>query len=73
MNTVIDSGATDHCFVRGDIFADYVTFTKLISGRTAGRGTTFEIASHSTIRMQIEVNKREVDLVLRNVLHMPGL
>ena len=38
VNTVIDSGATDHCFVRRDVFADYVAFTKPISGRTVWEG-----------------------------------
>ena len=63
--TVIDSGATDHCFVDFSAFTEYEKFEVPLIGRTAKKGTSFMITGQGTVKMAIEVeNRRVVDLTL---------
>jgi len=41
--TVIDSGATDHCFADFSAFTEYKKFKAPLIGRTAKKGTSFMI------------------------------
>jgi len=72
--TVIDSGATDHCFADFLAFTEYEKFEVPLIGRTAEKGTSFMIMGQGTVKMAIEVeNRRVVDLTLWDVLYTPGL
>ena len=72
--TVIDSGATDHCFADFLAFTEYKKFDAPLTGRTAEKGISFTITGQGTVKMAIEVkNERVVDLTLQNVLHTPEL
>ncbi|KAJ3552016.1 hypothetical protein NP233_g12967 [Leucocoprinus birnbaumii] len=71
--TVIDSGATDHCFVHRHDFVKYTRFTNPMLGRTAEKGLTFEIIGQGTVTMAVDVGEKVVELTLNDVLHTPGL
>jgi len=72
--TVIDLGATDHCFVDFLAFTKYKKFNASLTGRTAEKVTSFTITDQGTVKMAIEVESgRVVNLTLWDVLYTPEL
>ena len=70
--TLADTAATEHLFVdRGD-FDEYTPITSR-QGSTAKTGGAFKIIGTGTVRKQVELDGKPVDVCFVNALHAPDL
>ena len=74
LNTVIDSGTTNHCFVDISMFTKYKRFSSPLAKKTIEKKMSFMIARQRTVKIKIEIQKRRIiNLNLHNVLYTLGL
>ncbi|KAG5717994.1 hypothetical protein E4T56_gene1712 [Termitomyces sp. T112] len=71
--TFADSGASDHCFVRWEDFAEYTQLTQPRKGKAATQDGVFCIIGQGTVKKQIQTNQGISELVFCNTLHTPDL
>jgi len=71
--TLIDSGASDHCFVKRSFFALYSTLDNPPMGLSAGKESTFEITEKEKVEFLTNINDVQRKITFNNVLHTPGL
>lgn len=70
---MIDSGASDHCFVKRSFFASYSTLDNPPMGLSAGKESTFEITGKGKVEFLTNINDVQRKITFNNVLHTPGL
>lgn len=74
IDTVIDSGITDHCFADVNVFTKYKKFEILLVRRIAEKGTNFSIAGQETVRMTIKVEDgKKMNLIFQDILYTSEL
>ena len=71
--TLIDSGASDHCFADKSIFSSYTPLVNPSEGLSAGEGSVFSIIGKEDVKFQTYINGRVRNIILEDVLHTPKL
>jgi len=71
--TLIDSGASDHCFVDKSMFSSYTPLINPSEGLSAGEGSVFSIIGKGDVKFQTYINGRVRNIILEDVLHTPEL
>jgi len=71
--TLIDSGASDHCFTNKTLFKKYTPLSQTISGLSAGKGSTFDIIGKGTIEFCTTVNGISKKISIDDILYTPSL
>lgn len=71
--TLLDSGASDHCFVDRSLFSKYQMFSPPRKGNSAGKDSTFTIEGTGTVEFTMIVEGVHSRIVLSDVLHTPHL
>lgn len=71
--TLLDSGASDHCFVQKGRFSDYKAISPPRTGNSAGKGSTFSIEGSGTAEFLTAVNGVAAKIVMKGCLHTPQL
>jgi len=71
--TLIDSGASDYCFVERSFLASYNTLDNPPMGLSAGKELTFEITGKGRVEFLTNVNDVQRKITFDNALHTPGL
>jgi len=71
--TLIDSGASDHCFADKSMFTTYRPLKQPSEGLSAERNSMFSIVGKGDIELHTFVEERRQRIILENVLHTPEL
>jgi len=71
--TLIDSGASDHCFADKSMFLSYTPFERPSEGLSAGKGSVFSIVGKENVKFQVYINGKTRNIILKDVLYTPGL
>lgn len=71
IRTFIDSGATDHCWVRRDQFVQYTEVSEKGNSALAGEGGQFFIKGIGTVQFETQVDGEKRKIRLENVKHTP--
>jgi len=71
--TLIDFGASDHCFADKSMFLSYTPFERPSEGLSAGEGSVFSIVEKENVKFQMYINGKTRNIILEDVLHTPGL
>jgi len=70
--TLLDSGASNHCFVDMSLFTSYTLFDQPTPGLTAEKGLTFNIAGKGNVKLQTDVNGKKRTITFNDVLYTSG-
>jgi len=73
IHTLIDSGASDHCFADKSFFISYSPLNQNISGLSAGINSTFNILGRGTVKFKIRVKGTLRFITLDSVMYIPDL
>jgi len=71
--TLIDSGASDHCFTERLLFTLYNTLNNPLIRLSAGKESTFEITGKGRVEFLTDVDDAQRKIILDNALHTPRL
>ncbi|KAF7763932.1 hypothetical protein Agabi119p4_8469 [Agaricus bisporus var. burnettii] len=71
--TLLDSGASDHCFVDRDVFVKYKAIVPPRTGNSAGKDSTFAIEGTGTAEMWLNTGNITTKVVFSDSLHTPPL
>jgi hypothetical protein len=71
--TLLDSGASDHCFAEKELFATYCQINPPRTGHSAGKDSTFTIEGSGTVELLMEDQGTITKVSLANSLHTPNL
>ena len=71
VQTYVDSGASDHCFVNKSDFSAYVPFSETREGQAACRGAKFRICGKGTVVKTYMSKGKQTKLTFNNALHTP--
>jgi len=71
--TFLDSGTSDHCVADKSLFAIYSSLEELVTGLSAGKGSTFNIIGKRNISFNTTIDGITRKIVINNVLHTPSL
>ncbi|KAF7778932.1 hypothetical protein Agabi119p4_3277 [Agaricus bisporus var. burnettii] len=71
--TLLDSGASDHCFVNKQSFITYNSIIPPRQGNSAGKGSTFVINGAGEAEVYAPLNGALARIVLSGALHTPHL
>jgi len=71
--TLIDSGASNHCFADKTLFTTYIPLNHPSIGLSVGRDSTFRILGKGTIKLRTYVNGEQKTITLDNVIYAPEL
>ena len=70
--TLLDSGASDHCFTNILLFTSYNPFKQPMPGLTAEEGLTFNIVGKGSVKLQAIVNGKRETITFDDALYTPG-
>lgn len=73
VTTILDSGASDHCFVSRSCFASYTPFDTPYTGCSADKDSSFEIQGKGVVNCITNVMGNPVRVAISDVLHTPNL
>jgi hypothetical protein len=73
ITTLLDSGASDHCFTRKDLFLSYRAISPPRAGHSAGKDSTFSIEGTGTANLSVDNQGIVSKILLANSLHTPNL
>lgn len=71
--TLLDSGATDHCFASPTDFASYRPFDTPRSGHPANKSSVFNITGMGTVEMYTQRDGTLAKIFISDALHAPEL
>ena len=71
--TLLDSGASDHCFTDRALFTTYTPLSQATPGLGAGRDSTFQIVGRGNVKFESVIDGEVKKITLNDVLHTPGL
>ncbi|KAF7768676.1 hypothetical protein Agabi119p4_7919 [Agaricus bisporus var. burnettii] len=71
--TLLDSGASDHCFVNKSLFATYIPMIPPRQGNSAGKGSTFLIEGAGEVGFFTPLDGAPTKIILFDALHTPQL
>jgi hypothetical protein len=71
--TLLDSGASDHCFVKQDIFEQYERLDPPRTGHSAGKGSIFNIEGVGRAVFLTNVDGTTLKVNMDGALHTPHL
>jgi hypothetical protein len=71
--TLLDSGASDHCFVNKNTFSSYQQISPPRTGNSAGKGSTFAIEGMGTAELLMGGQETISKVLLTDSLHTPNL
>ena len=71
IQTYIDSGASDHCFINKNDFSAYELFSEIREGQAACRGAKFRICGKGTVIKTYTLKGKETKITFQNALHTP--
>jgi hypothetical protein len=71
--TLLDLGATDHCFVNANDFSTYKPYSSPRDGHPANKPARFDIMASGTVELHILRNGRTAKVFLSEALHSPDL
>lgn len=71
--TLINSGASDYCFVNKDSFITLTSLHKPTIGLAAGKESVFNIIEKKKAKIQTVVNYTKRNITFKNALHTPDL
>ncbi|KAF7782993.1 hypothetical protein Agabi119p4_2369 [Agaricus bisporus var. burnettii] len=71
--TLLDSGASDHCFINKASFSTYDSISPPRQGNSAGKGSTFGIEGVREAEIFTPVNGVSTKIILAGALHTPQL
>jgi len=69
--TLLNSGASDHCFANITLFTSYIPFEQPLPGLTAEKGLTFNVEGKGNIELQTYVNGERRTITFENALYTP--
>lgn len=72
-HTILDSGASNHCFIDRSCFLSYETFDFPQTGCAADKNSTFDIRGKCVVNCTTFINNTEVKISMSDVLHTPNL
>ena len=67
--TLIDSGASDHCFAERSMFISYTPLDVAATRLSAGKDSTFGIIGRGTVGFVSIVNGQQKKITLDDALH----
>jgi len=70
--TLLNSGASDHCFANITLFTSYIPFEQPLPGLTAEKGLTFNVEGKGNIELQTYINGERRTITFENALYTPG-
>jgi len=70
--TLLDSGASDHCFADMSLFTSYTLFDQPTPGLTAEKGLTFKVAGKGNVKLQTDINGIKRIITFHDVLYTPS-
>jgi hypothetical protein len=73
ITTLLDSGASDHCFTRKDFFSSYRAISPPRNGHSAGKDSTFSIVGTGMANLLMENQGVVSKILLADSLHTPNL
>lgn len=73
VNTILDSGASNHCFVSRSCFTSYTPFDTPFTGCSADKNSTFDIRGKGVVSCTTSVNGNDVKIEILDILHTPNL
>ena len=73
IHTLIDSGASDHCFVDKFLFILYFLLNQSVSGISTSIESTFTIVGRGTVKFNTRVDKKLRTIILNNTVYTPSL
>jgi len=71
--TLIDSGASDHCFVNKAMFLNYTPMREPLQGTMANKNAVFTIIGKEDILFETQVDGEKRKVLLEEVLYTPTL
>ena len=71
--TLIDSGASDHCFANKSLFTTLTPLKEPTSGMSAGKGSIFRIIGEGYVEFDTEINGVKKHIMIDNILYTPEL
>jgi len=71
--TLINSGASDHCFADKSFFISYPPLNQNISGLSASINSTFNILRRGTVKFKTRVEGTLRSITLDNAMYIPDL
>jgi hypothetical protein len=71
--TLLDSGASNHCFTEMELFTTYRQVDPPRTGHSAGKDSTFTIEGSGTVELSMEDQGAITKVLLANLLHTPHL
>jgi len=71
--TLIDSGASDHCFVNKEYFITLILLSQLMLGLGVGKGSTFNVIGKEKAKIYMNIDGNIKSLTFDNVLYTPKL
>lgn len=73
MLTLLDSGASDHCFADRNLFSSYTLLNKPVIGLGAGQDSTFQIVGTGSVIFESITDGKTRKITLDKALHTPNL
>jgi len=71
--TLLDSGASDHCFTDKALFTTYTLLSQATPGLGAGQDSIFQVVGRGSVKLESVIDGEVKKITLNNVLHIPGL
>lgn len=71
--TLLDSGASDHCFVDRGLFVSYSPLDYPLTGLGAEKDSTFEILRKGKVKFSTNLDDKQQNISLDNVLYTSNL
>ena len=73
VSTLIDSGASDHCFVNKNSFLSLTPLHQPTIGLATGKESTFNVAGKGKVRIETTINSTSKIITFEDALHTPEL
>jgi len=71
--TLLDFGASDHCFIDKTLFTTYTLLNQAIPSLGTGQDSIFQIIRKGSIKFELVIDRKVKKIILNNMLHTPNL